>query len=801
MPPFQQEEFELQTQTAAPKSKGLERWEETTQKYREALEDPSTPTGIFQQRLIAGNLENAYACFEYSTLLIKLLHEQTPPHIAFVLNSSTGKDSTITCQALIAAVQQEIESGRGWTRPIAVAIADTGSEFPEMKNRMVLEAAALNKLGENWKIPLTAHIVKPEVKHRLLVELCGNGKPVPAVSTTGKTQGVSAWCMDRVKAGTLKKISQAMAELHGDYVPILGVRSAESSKRKLTMEEYAKALPQGLSKITTGTKTFTLVSTPVAHWPNKAVSDFIRAFPPPWRPEGREELRAIYFKGSPLEGDQNYHPSECSVSISDEGQISNSCSDLSGTRYGCWHCFLSSNKSLKNTARREPRYQWPKKFHNYLYQKGQEAIRRSSRLKKLGFVKEDSFSKTFTFLERYKMLMFLFRCEMESGLALLEPEEEVQIQKFWERHGVFCVNTADARLDAETWKKTGKWKAFFEDIQDESHRLCQILSEGFPFGAISGIQACEEETEETSEEEPEENLLELINEEDTPNQRTPKELEMVHLMAFAGHGFGTPPYPKLLAYVFQEQNKDGKSLVTVITDTPCLLGLPTNTGLLNGMIGIQWDCIGVREPIPWEKQAAKDRNFVYRTKEGQPLQESALKSCPELQRYERDYQNNLLLNGCGSDDPFKDHWFDLQLIESLKVMTNEEFHAVFSLTSELQITSETLTDYFNQKKREVRKTIDCYQDQLLEDSDNGRNARRTVRKLVRRDLDLEKIAPVMQYYAKGMKLAAKAIRLNMLNSSLLTKLLPIHQLLAIDPLEGEKQLKDLLLHIPLESRK
>lgn len=788
--------------TSKEKSTAMPRWDSTTTAFQKELDDPSTKAGKYTEHLLDGNLDNAYGCFELSAAMLGALHRSTPESVAFVLNSSTGKDSTVTCHALIEAVKQEIDSGRGWNRQITVAIADTASEFPEMKARMQMEAAALNKLGENWKIPLKAVVVKPDPKHRLLVELCGNGKPTPAVSSTGKTQGVSGWCMDRVKAGTLNKISREMSANHGDYISILGTRSAESTRRRDNISKHSGGLPLGLSRVAQGSK-WSLACTPITFWPNRAISDFIRSFPPPWRPQGREELRAIYFKGSPLEDDENFIPSECAVTISDEGKISNSCSDLSGTRYGCWHCFLSVNKSLKNTAKRDPIYLWPRKFHAYLYKKGKGAIKRGEFLKKMGFVREECFSKTFTFLERYKILMFLFRAELESGLTLLEPEEEAQIQKFWERHGVFCVTPADAREDAKLWKKNGRWKAFFEDIEDEAHRLCLALSEGIPFGAIAGIKSCQETPEDEEEDT-------LVLETGGKTKRPPKELEMTHLLAFTGQGFGTPPYPKILAYVFQENNTDGirpKAVVTALTDTPCLLGLPTNTGLLNGMSGTLWDCIGVRLPIPWELEVAGDRNFVYRLKPDHsdktklrtlPLQNVCMKSCPPYQIMEMAYQNEVLTHGCKTDDPYKDHWFDIQLIQSLNPMDREELSAIFSLSYELTTTSDILTDHFSSRRRQIHVEMEPYRDKILEDSDEGRSARREVRKLVRRRLGLEEIAPEMHHYAHGIKLAALAIRKGILNTSLLLKLSYIHQMLAVDPKEGEKELSNLLRHIPLK---
>jgi len=757
-------------------------WMKAMEAYSHEIEDEETETGRrlkqYQER------PTTFGAFELSVSMMRALHRHLPKETAWVINSSTGKDSTVTTQVVIQAIKEEISQGNTWTRPIAIAIADTGSEFPEMANRMEEEEKAFQKLGETLGIPLEAHRIMPPPKHRLLVELCGNGKPVPAVSETGKGQGVSAWCMDRVKAGTLKEIARRMRKKHGSYVSILGVRSAESIKRKKTISRYSDEMPFGLSKISEGTKK-ALACTPIVHWENDAVSDWIRNFAPVWRPQGREELRSIYLKGSPLEGDQDYKPSECQVTISNEGAVSNSCSDLSGTRYGCWHCFQSCNKSLKNTSRRDERYHWLRKFHAYIYNKGKEAIRRSIRLKKLGFTRENSFTKTFTFKERYRMLMFVYRCELESGLQLLRPEEEKAIEDLWLKHGIFCVTTQNAKEDAKIWKKTGVWKGFFEKIEDESHRVCEALSEGIPYGALYGLKAC--------------NIHNFQLTEDVRKSRT-RGLELVHLLALAGEGHGSPPLPKTLAHVYADtKNGEVEGIVTVISDTPTLLGLPTNTGLLNGMCGAHWKLIGTREPLTWERKLADDRNFAYKINTKVPLKETPAIHFPENQWTEWKYQLNVLQSGV-SDDPFKDEWFDIQLIQSLRKMDKEEFKAVFELTRELTYLSDQLTDHFQSKKIKIQKEVRQELLTMLQGGETPKTSQKRVRDTVRKTLQLEEMEPLLKEYAKGMQLAAKAARNNLLNTSLLLKLSMIHRFEPIDPHEAQRLLQNLLRLVKFKDR-
>lgn len=720
--------------------------------------------------------------YQLSMAMTLALDRAAPPETAFVINSSTGKDSTLAAQAVLAAVGQELKAGRPWARKIVVAIADTGSEFPEMAARMRSEAVALNALGQKWAIPLSAIVVKPQAKHRLLVELCGNGKPLPPVNKKGKAEGVSSWCMDRVKAGTLNKIARQMSQECGDYIAILGTRSAESARRKDSVARHSSGLPLGLSRIARGPG-WGLAFTPVTMWPNTDVSDFLRAFPSPWRPEGRQELREIYYKGSPLEDSPEHEPGECAVTISSEGVVSNSCSDLSGTRYGCWHCFLSENKSLKNTSRREPKYAWLRKFHAYLRIKAKGAIARSSKLKAMGFTRADSFTKTFTFLERYKMLMLLYRAEAESGLQLLEKEDEQAIAALWKKHGAFTVSPEDARDDARAWKKTGRWRAFFEGIEDEAWRLCNALSEGIPMGALCGMAASDRDGPGFQ--------LEAAEKKGRGGREQP--LELSHLLAITGQGFGSPPYPKILAYVYREKREGhAHKIITAITDTPSLLGLPTNTGLLNGSSGSRWDALGIRQPLPWELEAAEDRNFVYSIDPELPVAETALRSCPSESRAEWAYQIGVLSSGCGTDDALKDAWFDAQLIGGLRPADKETLKAAVLLCAELAASSDALTGHFGARRRACLREIAPYRDLILEDSPRGKEAARKTREIVRRTLQVAEAREEMEHYAKLMKLAARGIQTGTLNASLILKLCYIAHLDAVDPPEAEKSMMELL---------
>lgn len=114
--------------------------------------------------------------------------------------------------------------------------------------------------------------------------------------------------------------------------------------------------------------------------------------------------------------------------------------------------------------------------------------------------------------------------------------------------------------------------------------------------------------------------------------------------------------------------------------------------------------------------------------------------------------------------------------------------------------ARSATDDRNQYRvlMEIVRNPKPFRNKILEESEEGKAARREVRKLVCRRLGLEEIAPEMHHYAKGIKLAALAIKKKILNTSLLLKLGYIQHMLAVDPQAGGKELSNLLHFIPLK---
>lgn len=704
------------------------------------------------------------AALELTSAIYQAADKALPPGAAFVINSSTGKDSTVMLLGYTWALAEWRTRG-DVIRPCVVAIADTASEFPEMQMRMFAEVEAINRYGAQLGIPLTAEIVRPPVKHRLLVEILGNGKPMPKL-TKGKSSAgaASSWCMARVKAGSLRQIAKRAGERHAAFVQTIGVRIGESAARDARIADYAKDLPFGMTMIGFDPgKADMLALMPIVHWETKWVSDALRAFAPGWRPEGREEIRRIYYKGAAdLESN-----TECAVSLSSEGTISNSCSDLGGTRFGCWHCLLSVNKSLKNTARNDNRYAWLKKFHTYLYRQHGRNFRRVERRKKSGFTEKTLFPKTFTFEERYFMLMLLLRAETESGFTLLDSDEISMIETLWRKHGVHTVTVADAREDVKRWRETGKPVPFFQLCGALISQLSSVLGEGIPSGAWFNTE------------------LEF-----QAKDGLKQGLDLVHLLFMTGSNIGTPLVPQLMSWVIKDR-RDSDKFVVMVTDTPSLPGTKTNTGLINGMQMAAWQCVGVREPTEWERQMSDGRSFFYQTSVREEnatldkwIEKDINKALPVLSRH---YENLRLMSTYEPECVLSEEFFLTKEIGELNP-SPEVFKQIRAITYALVGVSEHLNDVFGAAANQLLQHAASNLDLLESTEKEGGKFRTAFRNKTRELLDLPKHQAAFLEYIDLVKQLLPYMRRDEANPSLIIKLVMAAHWSTVDPFEEMKLL-------------
>ena len=591
--------------------------------------------------------ENNLSAEALSKAIVNAAIDLLPEDGQIVVNSSTGKDSTLAGAIVVQTMLERKAHGLP-TPPIVIAIADTGSEFPTMALRMKTEAAAINRWAKTAPIPIRAIISEPPVKDRLLVEIIGNGKPLPKQSVGHAHHGkgdAQGWCMSRAKAGPLGKITQLARGK--PTLSILGVRKKESVRRTTTIDKYSEDLPLGLTRLEAG-----LGCQPIVHWESEWIKDWGSRHTVPWNKDSFRELLQIYGKAS----NDFESPGECAIVVTEEGKVSSSCSDLSGARFGCWMCMLSQNKSLKNMALHDDRFRWMKGFHSYLYNHHRRNARRREKIAALGFNESTLFPKNYTMRERYFLAMLAARAELAVGETLIQPEEWTMIETLWKKSGIHTLSREDVFWDVDRWIKSGDSKPHWACDGRDLVSLANTLNEGIPAGAyfhllhpalnttiplesehlreaLAFARACDAEkasgTIVCGNEALRTKISDLIESAGitcvatlphNPKRkgrvlnlkvrkfRGTQALEAVHMTALIGQGCGI--WPTLQAHVMTDV-KDPDKMLVLVTDAPSTIGLKTQTGLLSGLHGAGWVCHGGREPTRWELEMSDGRNFFY----------------------------------------------------------------------------------------------------------------------------------------------------------------------------------------------
>jgi len=708
------------------------------------------------------------------------------------INYSTGKDSTLVLSLYVRWMLARRAAGRT-LRPVVVAIADTGSEFPDMARRIEDEEYWLRQFAEEKGLPIEVFVERPPLKNYLLAEVLGNGKPLPRVTRGGSGAQASEWCMDRVKGTPLGAIQKRLSGRFPFYVAMLGVRSDESNRRKSIISEYAGGLPEGLSRL--GDRTDAIGCIPVVHWNKVLLRHFLLAAINdesliPWRPngEGARELNRIY-RDAAGPGNPN-NPFECTLTIAKDGSLSNSCSDLSGTRMGCWMCLLSKNKSLINLSKSRPKYVWMRKFHNYLYNHHRRNFRRAKLRNAAGFTQDTLFPKGFTFRERYFMTMILMRAEIESGEKLLAPDLYPVIHDMWAKYGISGITIEDARKDATLWKKTGKPAMCFDSDPHLAGDLAESLGLSLPAGAFWEPSA--------------ESGLKV-------------RLELIHLLAMATGNSGDPILPVMRAHVFAPADGGDKTLV-MVTDTPSAFGTRTNTGLLNGLCGAGWILSGTRDLTALERMLSDGRTYFYQTSPEQ-FEASMVKAnkrgvldqfygatisperaamCASIAHPQIVYENNRVRSSGCPDDPLVYDWRRQESMQEMAgKMTAADMRDLMASVVQAVEIADNLEYVAESLSAETLARARANAPLLAEASPEGSAFRAGIRKEASAALNMDALRPIFKAYQESARHIAALIREQKASIGLISKLAYIVRMDAVDPEEAAKDLDSVIKQLKI----
>ena len=107
----------------------------------------------------------------------------------WVIGYSGGKDSTVITQLTWMAIEQLEPAKRH--KPVYIVTTDTMVENPVVAIWVENSINKINMAAKNRDLPISAHLVKPDLKDRFWVQLLGRGYPSPR-------RGFR-WCTDRFR--------------------------------------------------------------------------------------------------------------------------------------------------------------------------------------------------------------------------------------------------------------------------------------------------------------------------------------------------------------------------------------------------------------------------------------------------------------------------------------------------------------------------------------------------------------------------------------------------------------------------
>ncbi|MEG4572486.1 DNA phosphorothioation system sulfurtransferase DndC [Microcoleus sp. N3A4] len=253
--------------------------------------------------------------------------------IPWLIGWSGGKDSTAVLQLIWNAIAALPIEKR--TKTIHVITTDTFAENPIISAWVRKSLTKLKILAQEQKMPVSPHLLHPEVKETFWVCLIGKGYPAP--------RNGFRWCTDRMKIQPVNQFIRDLVRVHGETIVVLGTRKAESSKRAATMKKYeAGRLRDRLSP--NARLPNSLIYTPIEDWRDDEVWLYLMQWDNPWG-NNNKDLFAMY-RGATADN-------ECPLVVDTSTP---SCGD---SRFGCWVCtMVDKDKSMEAMIQNDEEKEW-----------------------------------------------------------------------------------------------------------------------------------------------------------------------------------------------------------------------------------------------------------------------------------------------------------------------------------------------------------------------------------------------------------------------------------------------------------
>jgi DNA sulfur modification protein DndC len=357
----------------------------------------------------------------------------------WVVTYSGGKDSTCVLQLTLTMLQEVHAEGKEYKHTYVVS-SDTTVEMPIIEKYLESKLDEISDFAKQSNLKLSCHKLSPKTEESFWTLLIGKGYPAPT--------NTFRWCTERLKIDPATEFLTNLVNKHQSILMLLGVRSAESQARQVSIEKR-KLNQRGLSPHEGIPDAYIL--SPIKHWTNEEVWTYLsdvknQSTPLPWK--DHNYMMSLYDKGSG-EGD-------CNIALNPD---SPSCGK---TRFGCWVCtVVEKDRSMEGMLHNGE--EWMKPLWGYreiLYEwRKPEAGKRDSRRRNGSLGPGPFLPQT-----RRELLQKLLEVEkqvtqnyhtMKHNTPDYNPNEKVEL-----------IKDEEIRLIQENWESDG-------DIKKSAFRIAQ----------------------------------------------------------------------------------------------------------------------------------------------------------------------------------------------------------------------------------------------------------------------------------------------------------------------------------------
>ena len=324
---------------------------------------------------------------------------QAPDKRPWIVGFSGGKDSTLLLHLVFEAIRAIPPKRR--FRPVYVLSSDTQVETPAIIEFLESQIVVVNEGAQSLGLPITAHLVRPEMHETYWARLIGYGYPAP--------NKWFRWCTERLKIKPSNAFILQQIDSHGEVIMLLGTRYDESSARAKTIRKHEGDDDLNPHSVLRSA----YVWAPIKEVLNDEVWEYLAFNPPPWGGTHRR-LQNLY---------KEANSGECPI-VFDE-----TTKPCGNSRFGCWTCtVVDRDRSMEGfigSGREE--YRGMADFRDWLIQlrdnpaKYREPVRRNGEPGN-GPLKMEI---------RQEVLRRLLALQEDLGQQLISEAEVALIQQVW----------------------------------------------------------------------------------------------------------------------------------------------------------------------------------------------------------------------------------------------------------------------------------------------------------------------------------------------------------------------------------